>query len=386
MKPFWRKNRPLSVRSKRVLIVQPFGIGDALFLTPLIRTLKEAGAQKVDLLLGSRTREIFETNPCVSEIFEWGKPSCRHLSERWACFKTVAFLFWRLRRNRYHIFIDVSPKAKYGAIAWFFFRIPVRIGFRLNGRGIFLTHRTELAGGYQEKAVSEYYLDLLRFFRPSSVSRQTELFLKEEDVTDALRILRKLGVNSDSVYFAVSPGGGESWGRDARLKRWPVSHFVQLIRGIRDQWKQTSHLKFLVLGGNNERSLGEALLKDLREETALNLCGATSIRVSAALIQKAAFLLANDGGLVHVAHALRKPLIAIYGPVDPVVYGPYPTSAQTVVVTRRGPVCRPCYQRFRYQADCQRVECLSGLMPEDVLEHLRSNRFFELFQTEMLST
>ena len=55
---------------KKILVAQPFGIGDALFVTPFLRALKEeAHAERVDMILGSRTREIFETNPFVDRIF-----------------------------------------------------------------------------------------------------------------------------------------------------------------------------------------------------------------------------------------------------------------------------------------------------------------------------
>ena len=65
MNPYWFK----SSVDRRALLIHPFGIGDALFITPLIRTLKENGVDQIDLLLGSRTREMFETNPHIRQIF-----------------------------------------------------------------------------------------------------------------------------------------------------------------------------------------------------------------------------------------------------------------------------------------------------------------------------
>ena len=86
-----------------------------------------------------------------------------------------------------------------------------------------------------------------------------------------------------------------------------------------------------------------------------------------------------------MAHALHTPLIALYGPVDPQVYGPYPFTSKALVITNEGPACRPCYQRFRYQADCVGVECLTGLSVERVLERVESAHFLGQLQPNLIS-
>ena len=135
--------------------------------------------------------------------------------------------------------------------------------------------------------------------------------------------------------------------------------------------------KVLILGGLNEHQLGTALLEEFSGVPAHNLCGAMSIRAAAALIQKASLFLGNDGGLVHIAHASGVPIIALYGPVDPMVYGPYPSSSRALAITNIGPACRPCYQRFRYQSECKGVECLTHLTVDYVMNRIKSARFFE---------
>ena len=116
-----------------------------------------------------------------------------------------------------------------------------------------------------------------------------------------------------------------------------------------------------------------------------NLCGAASIRVIASVIQNASILIGNDGGLVHIAHAVGTPVVAIYGPADPIVYGPYPSDSKALIITKEGPACRPCYQRFRYQSACSGVECLTELKPEQVLERLQARHFFDQLNFSMAS-
>ncbi|MBI4358819.1 MAG: glycosyltransferase family 9 protein [Candidatus Omnitrophica bacterium] len=386
MSHFWFSKAALDPTAslERVLLIHPFGIGDALFITPVIRALKESGVNQIDLLLGSRTRDIFETNPHVHQIFEWDKSLVTGFSMKWGRFKRLVALFLKLWRNRYQVCVDFSPRAQYAFLAWAIFWIPIRIGFNFKRRGFFLTHKKDLRQGFSRKPVLEYYCDLLHFLNIQVSNRRTEFFLTDENHENGNVILRKLGLDNDRPYLIVVPGGGESWGPDARLKRWPVVYFGKLIRSLY-QDRRSVFEKVLILGGRKEHSLGTELLQELGGVSAHNLCGSTSIRTAGALIEKAAFLLANDGGLVHLAHALHTPLIALYGPVDPQVYGPYPLTSEALVITNEGPACRPCYQQFRYQASCVGVECLAALSVERVLEKIRSSRFLERLQPNLVS-
>src|SRR3989338_9050302 len=76
---------------KRVLIVHPHGIGDVLWITPVIRALSEYGVKRIDLLLGSRTREIFERNPHANEMFEWDKSPVANIFKPGPLFKNICY-------------------------------------------------------------------------------------------------------------------------------------------------------------------------------------------------------------------------------------------------------------------------------------------------------
>ena len=85
---------------ERVLIVHPFGIGDALFITPLIRAFHEHGAKKIDLVLGSRTKDLFAANPLIDEIFVVDRDELKRQSLVHN-FKEITRLLWKLRANQY---------------------------------------------------------------------------------------------------------------------------------------------------------------------------------------------------------------------------------------------------------------------------------------------
>ena len=376
MNLFWFKPALNFKTAKRVLIVHPFGLGDSLFVMPLIRALKENGAEQIDLLLGSRTRELFEHHPCIDQIYEWDKSPLSGFSGKWNRFWKLAGMFFSIWKNHYQIAFDLSPRAQYAFVAFFFFWIPVRIGFNFKQRGFFLTHRVEIPEGFTGKSMTEYYLDLVRLAGIQFNQTKPEIFLTKSDHEERKSVFKQLGISESDSILAVAPGGGESWGRDARLKRWPAAYFAELIQTIQKRYPFLfKHV--LILGGTEECNLGDELSKCLNGSSVYNLCGKTRIRTAAALIQKAELFVGNDGGLTHMAHAVHAPVIAFYGPTDPIVYGPYPLEDKVLTMTHSGPACRPCYQRFKYQANCGGVECLTQLLPHQVWARIQNTRFLE---------
>jgi lipopolysaccharide heptosyltransferase II len=367
-------------KPKRVLIVHPFGIGDALFITPVIRALHEAGAHRIDLLLGSRTRALFECHPFVSKIYEWDKSRIQGVMNRAQKIGFFMQLFWRLFRNRYQVMLDFSLTTEYSLLGLVLFWIPMRIGFKVKKRGTFLNRSIRLSKAFSDKHVSEYYLDLLQFIDVQPQTKQFDFFLSDDDRKQAQSFLEPFLASGECPFIVVAPGGGESWGKDARLKQWPVSHFAELTRKVHAELNGKRN-RIFILGGPNDHILGKALASELRELEAINLVGKIPIRISAAVIEKSLCFIGNDGGLVHIAAAFKRPLISIYGPVDPKVYGPYPQRPDALSVTNTGPECRPCYQNLRYQADCIHVECLTYLQPKRVLDVMRSAGFFDRLTT-----
>lgn len=366
-------------KNKSALLIHPFGIGDALFMTPVIRSLHESGIQKIDLLLGRRTKEIFESNSLVRNIYVLNHDRMRQENS----FKNILEilkLILTLRKNGYDAIFDFSLSRQYSLVSLLCLGAQARVGFNYKNRGIFLTHKIDLPKSFSEKHVVEYYLDLLSFVGIPKKGQELELTVSQQAEENAAQTLRSFGINSSKTYFAVIPGGGESWGKDARLKRWPAEFFNELVLKIESETGKKNCGQVLILGGQNESELAESLrMKD--PNRFYNLCGKTSLMVTAAIIKHAKFVIANDGGLVHVASALKTPVVAIFGPVDPVVYGPFPSRQFHMTVTSEGPECRPCYQNMRYNSACVHINCLNQLAPEAVFQKMRAENFFKCVST-----
>jgi len=360
---------------RRILIVQPYGIGDALFVTPLLRALRTLpSVETVDLLLGSRTGAVFRNNPHVDRIFAIDKG--RWQASRPQMLKEARWL-WKELGGRYDLMIDFSLQREYGFYGKFFLQIPLRVGLNFKNRALFLNRSLSLSNGRAVQHAADSYSEVGRLIGLEVEDRFLEFYLSDQDRAEARQALQKKSIADTDRLIVLAPGGGESWGKDAHFKRWPAANFAQLVRLLQERIEFDT---VLILGSAGEKSLGEEILAadgSSRPYKVLNLCGEVSLGGTAALLERARLFLANDGGLVHLAHALHVPLIAFYGPVDPRVYGPYPQSPEAVPMARKNLPCRPCYSGFRYNAACVDRECLTALAAKEVLEELDKRNFWE---------
>jgi len=136
-------------------------------------------------------------------------------------------------------------------------------------------------------------------------------------------------VGIDRPLLAVAPGA--RW----PTKRWSVDGFARVAEAFARQHQAA----VVVLGDASDAPLAQALCQRLTTPV-LNCAGQLSLRHSLALLQRCRLLLCNDSGLMHVATALKIPVVAIFGPTVQ-EFGFYPFRAQSHVVSRSLP-CRPC--------------------------------------------
>jgi ADP-heptose:LPS heptosyltransferase len=141
-----------------------------------------------------------------------------------------------------------------------------------------------------------------------------------------------------------------------------VASYAGLINKVIEKFSAT----VILLGDQKDRALSQELAPSVAGPV-INLCGATTLLQTAALLTRCDVAVANDGGPLHVAVAAGVRTVSIFGPVNATVYGPYPREGHEVVT--HDILCRPCYRYFR-RADCAHVSCLSQITPDDVFEKI----------------
>ncbi len=339
---------------RKVLVVQPFGIGDMLFITPVLRALRLIPTvERVDILIGSRTRSVIQANPHVDDIYVIDKDKM-HANSLRENFQLMKELHANLKKNSYDLLLDYSIRGEYAFLSHFFLGIPLRAGYAYKNRGFFHNVRLSIPDGFQNKHVVDFACDLAEKAGVSVSHRFIEFFFSENQTKTLDAVLSP---QLPSQFIALSLGGGESWGKDAHLKRWPVERFVALSKYL---LKKTGLPKIALVGSAGEQTLAAEFLQS--DVSAEDWTGKLSIVETAWVIKKSNLFLGNDGGLLHLARAVFKPVIGIYGPADPAVYGPYESAKQSTTpgfkstVIYRAPVNgKPRYFKFRYDKNDQSI-------------------------------
>lgn len=200
---------------ERFLIINPLGIGDCLFTTPVVKALKE---NYPDCYIGywcnERVGPLLKGQPGIDRVFPLSRGDIKRVYRgvkgpvSWLKgIMALLRLIRDIRREEFDTAFDFSLDSRYGL--WSKLAgIKKRIGFDYKGRGRFLTDKTVL-DGYSNKHVVEYYAGLLKF-----------IGIEPKNIKLSLSADAQGGVSDKTIGIAM--GGGESWGRDAIYKQWPA--------------------------------------------------------------------------------------------------------------------------------------------------------------------
>jgi ADP-heptose:LPS heptosyltransferase len=352
---------------RRILFINPFGIGDCLFTTPLISAIKKAWPDSfIGYWCNQRVAEILESNPRINVVFHLSRGDIKRLYGKSlpAQAKNTLSLYRKIKNGMFDTSLDFSLDYRYGLLTKLC-GIKNRIGVDYKKRSRFLTQRLEISG-YTQKHVVEYYLQLLSFLGLKSSNPELELFITDDKKSWARDFLAKHNmVGIDLV--AVCPGAGESWGKDAFYKRWQAQGFASVCRIVIAELKA----KVLLFGNKQEEEICDNVYNLVEDKEGLiKAYPDLSLSEFAALLAGCKVLLTNDGGPLHMAAALKVRTVSIFGPVSELVYGPYPKSNNHIVIKSSCP-CRPCYNDFRFTGCAHERCCLTEITAEDVFKSIR---------------
>ena len=350
----------------KFLFVNPFGIGDILFTTPVIKAIKK---HHPDAFLGywcnERTEPVLRNNPYIDKIFALSRGDLKKIFRisKWQGIKRFIKLLWDIKKERFDICLDFSLDSRYSLITKIL-KIKKRIGLNYKGRGKFLNHKIDISG-YEDKHAVLYYLDLLKFLNIPVTDKALDLFLAKEDMLKASLVLGELGILQNDIVIGIAPGAGLSWGKDAGFKHWLPERFAEICDRLIEDLKA----KIIIFGDKSEESISNRIVTLMRNKV-INLTGKTSLAELAALFSKLSLVICNDGGLLHIAKALKLKTVSIFGPVNEKVYGPYPLTDRDIVL-KAEVSCRPCYKNFRFNGCLNNRRCVEDISTDAVYTAVR---------------
>jgi len=321
---------PLTQREfKRILLIKPSSTGDVVQALPILDGLRRRyPSAYIAWLVANPFVNLVEDHPALDEIIPFDRKRFGRLGRN----LTVSIDFVRyvlsLRRRGFDLVVDLQGLFRSG----FFARVTgaaTRIG-PANGREvawIFYTHRYPVET-MESHSIDRMWAaaDLLGFGQDAMTFR---LPITDADRAAARRLLVESGVDPDRDYAVVFPGA--RW----ETKVWPAERFAAVIDRLADE----AGLPAVLAGSGSQFETCDRVSTAARRG-APNLAGKTTLREVSALIERAAAVITNDSGPMHVTDALGRPLVALFGPTNPVRTGPY---HQPEAVVRVDLPCSPCY-------------------------------------------
>ena len=337
---------------KRVLVRATNWVGDAVMTLPALDALRDTFPSRfIAVLAKPWVAPIYEHHPAVDRVLllEKGEGMFGGLGGTIRCIRM-------LRRNQFDLAI-LFQNAFEAALLTFSAGVPLRVGYRTDGRGLLLTHgifrRREVLQAHQ----TEYYLSILRRMGWGAHYRAPRLYVSAADRDSVEAILLKEDISEGDFLLGVSPGaifGG--------AKRWPAERFAEIGDRAAREWGA----RVLIFGSDREASICGRVVAAM-ESSALNFSGSTSLGVAMGLIGRCSFFVTNDSGLMHIAAALNVPTVAIFGPTDPVTTGPRGLHTRIV---RHDTSCAPCLK-----PECSEDHtCMLGIRAREVWEAMEALR------------
>lgn len=329
----------------RLLVVAPNWIGDALLAQPLLALLRERHPGAViDAIAPAWTAPVLARMPEIGTVvptrFEHGELA---LGARWRLGRGL--------RNRYDAAWVLPNSFKSALVPWFA-GIPRRVGYvgeqrygLLNVRhGLDAARVPLMADRYAQLAVAP----------GEAVPRPLPAVRLAVDAANRDAAVARLGLALDRPVVAFCPGA-----EFGPAKRWPARHFAALAQSLVERGRAV-----WLFGSGKDRDAARAIVAAVPEAGIVDLCGRTDLAAAIDLLSLAEAVVANDSGLMHVASALGRPLVALYGSSSPEHTPPLDPRARLLWLK---PDCSPC---FRRECPLGHFKCMNDLAPQQVLAAL----------------
>jgi heptosyltransferase-2 len=299
---------------------------------PALRAIRERfSTARISVLAKPWVADLYGRESCIDEIILYSGQSPWRIGHE-------------LRARRFDCAILLQNAFEAAWIAWLA-RIPVRIGYKRDGRQLLLTRAVDIPKpGEIPRHERFYYLELLR--RAGLIDALP--------ASEAIRLQRPDGSNGKRT-IGVSPGAAYG-----TAKRWLPERFAEAAGALATE----RGASIALFGSKSERDLCDQVARLLNGHQVTNFAGQTTLAQFIDLAAGCELFLTNDSGAMHIASALGVPTVAIFGATDDTTTGPTGPNARVV----RQPVdCSPCLLR-----ECPiDHRCMTGVSAARVVKEAR---------------
>lgn len=370
LKKLWlRISRPKSTGPKNILVIKLVEIGAVVHAYPFFNKIqKDFPDAQLYVLTFSKNKEIFEL---FKDSINFKQIITINENSFLPMVKDSLRALWSLSFIKLDVCVDLEFFSRASALLTFFSGAPTTVGFYAYGfeglyRGNFLTHKVSY-NSLTHTAIN--YLSLAAAMQKTfKDSPEVDHFIDKSSLTfPAYRSLEEIrhslipfNIPQNKRIYLMNMGEG-----NIPLREWPLINFKVVAEAI----LKDEHNVLLLIGTKDARKKAEELMIQLEHERMLNYCGQTNFKQLMEIFLKSYALIANDGGLGHLAMLTPIKKYILYGPETPQVFSPL--GSNTHVFYSNWP-CSPCLSALnhRYSA-CRDNKCLKAIQPEEIINAIK---------------
>ncbi len=332
---------------KKILIIKPSGIGDIIHSLPVAMSLKKVFPDNIiHWLVFSKFEVILKNVDYIDKIISWDRDG--GIKE---FFRIVSIV----RKENYDISIDLQGLLR-SAILNRLSGAREKVASPLLREFSWMIEKPVVLYNSKQHAVDRNYEVAKYLCKNKQLAQPMDMlpWLKttEEGRNKATELINK---TDNIVLFNVSSRG--------KHKIWPAKKYSQLINMLCEKFK----ILPLFIGTSDEEKIVQNVVKDVLYEN-INLVGKTDLNITIAIIEQCKMVIGNDSGIIHIAAALNKPVLAIFGATNPQWYYPYNKISKYIYKYYK---CSPC----DIKAKCKNYKCMDNIEVEEVFEFIKDNFF-----------
>lgn len=310
----------------KFLIIRFSSIGDIVLTTPVVRCLKQQYPDaEVHYVTKKSYKTLLENNPYIDKVFTLEK--------------SLNDLVKQLKSEDYDYVIDLHNNLRTSIIK-------LRLGVKsfsfekLNfQKWILVKFKKDIMPRIH---IVDRYMKTVESLGVKNDNKGLDYFIPEKDDLP----LDWLPENFQKKYAVYAIGGQHE------TKKMPLHKMVELCKTIK--------LPLVLIGGKEDTIISEQLSVSIKNIPIFDACGKMNLNQSASIIQKAEIVYTHDTGMMHVAAALKKKVISIWGNTVP-EFGMYPYQTSFEIVENKNLHCRPCSKIGYDKCPAGHFKCMNEL-------------------------
>jgi heptosyltransferase-3 len=328
---------------KRILLIKLRYLGDVVLSTPLLPLLRKHFPEaKMTFLVNPGTAGVLQGNPYLDEV--WVLP-------RQSWWRQLCFIR-RVREANFDTVIDLTDGDRSAFLSWVT-GAPVRLGYNRDRRWRGKFYSQVLPSAYGSMHMVEYHQQALAGLGINESVGEPKVYINSEVRQQDEEVFGDFSPKNQPIVL-LHP--------TARyvFKAWPLERFAALA-----DWLGRQGIRVALIGSQREILIGQQIM-NLTKHKPFNIMGSTSLSQLTALMKRSHLLIGNDGGPMHIAAAVGCPVLGLFGPTDPAVWGPRSSKVQVIY---KGLNCEKCFY-----PGCSRGEqsCMRQISVEEVYQAAQS--------------